>query len=240
MKKLLPILIALTCYFTAFAQEKKFELGAEGGICFSFLRGSIYINKESGLISPVISIFFQYNYKENISFKIPLTYSILGSSNQFVAIDRFAPTRYFEGPRKFRYLTVPCLFHYNSAKKINSFFNAGPFISFLISEVAGYNYNLTGANSELKGTDFYQRVNAGISFGGGISCSIKKKISFSLEIRNDLGLINVLCTNLPIDYEKNWLYGSPVKTNATNFLLGFAYHFIKRKDELRSNSSFKI
>ncbi|MDX2430330.1 MAG: outer membrane beta-barrel protein, partial [Bacteroides sp.] len=97
------------------------------------------------------------------------------------------------------------------------FINAGPYLGFLINantqtkNIEGY------PDTKNDFTENYKRSDWGISAGLGIAIPIGSKLSLSLEVRNNLGLSQINTGDV-------W-QGGYVKTNATNLLVGAAYHF---------------
>lgn len=124
----------------------------------------------------------------------------------------------------FDYLTLPILVRATFGKKVQFFLNAGPYFGYLIKQTfvsKGTNFPTTTSDN----TSLDKRFDTGISTGLGISVPIKTKFAFSFEIRNNLGLFNV--SAVPV------ANNGTIKTNSTNFLLGFTYKLGQRTLETK-------
>ena len=116
----------------------------------------------------------------------------------------------------FDYFTLPILLRTYIGKKHLFFTNAGPYVGYLIKQTdvdKGSNINTVTVDN----TSYTQRLDAGFTIGLGVTIPIKKSFLFTFEIRNNLGLYNVSKGAMADD--------KGVKTNSTNFLLGFAHKF---------------
>jgi hypothetical protein len=96
------------------------------------------------------------------------------------------------------------------------FMNAGPYVGYLLKVTLVTDENDIIPHTELDVTDESYKYDFGISAGLGMKIPIKNKISFNVEVRNNLGLVNT--RSAPIEEE-----GGAVKTNSTNLLLGVTF-----------------
>ncbi|HOY40073.1 MAG TPA: hypothetical protein PLK75_12315, partial [Bacteroidales bacterium] len=71
-------------------------------------------------------------------------------------------------------------------------------------------------------TEYYNRVDYGITTGLGAAVPIGEKILLSFEIRNNTGIYTI--NKIIEDY-----YYPPIKTSSTNLLIGFSYKFGMRE-----------
>ncbi len=190
-----------------FAQSQKYLVGFEGGPSLIILWGNEGLKDyHKNTIGYSGGVFLQHNLTEKVSLRTTLSFERKGSQTVF---DN--PTTVL----KLDYLTLPILARIHFGKKKNYFFDAGPFIGYLLKETevtTGDNVaKITSDN-----TSYFSKFDAGVSIGLGFAYPIKGNIIFSVEIRNNLGIYNIHLSS--ISYKD-----APVRTNSTNLLLGMAY-----------------
>jgi hypothetical protein len=224
IKSLFLGLLFLTVCETTFGQTNKFDIGIEGSPTLTFLWGNDFINNNhKPTIGFIGGLFFQYNFKKIISlrtnFAIERKGSVLTSETTDINGTRVGE---LTTNTKFDYLTFPILVRATFGKKVQYFVNAGPYFGYLIKQTFVYKgTNISTATIDNTSND--KIFDMGISTGLGLSVPIKSKFAFSFELRNNLGLYNV--NDLPDP--QNVI----VKTNSTNFLLGFTYKLGQRASE---------
>lgn len=218
----LLVLFILTIGMKTFGQVYKFEIGIEGCPSFISMRGfdlddSSFRKTDLGFSA---GLFFQYNFNKIISLRTNISYERkgdkIGTAKHIyylnfdpnpTEIDKTVELRY-------EYLTLPILVRLNFGKKIKYFVNAGPYFGYLIkdSEIIKWD-NHPSIVGDFTWLD--KRYDIGISTGLGLSVPIEKKIAVSLEVRDNLGLLNI--SAVPV-----WNNGTN-KTNSLNFLFGITY-----------------
>lgn len=201
---------------TTFGQNNKFDIGVDGSPTLSFLRGNDIIdNSHKSTISFAGGLFFQYNFKKIISLRTNIFFERKGSIFTSQANDiNGNPLGEITTNTNFDYLTFPVLVRATFGKKVQYFVNAGPYFGYLIKQTLvskGANVPTTRRDN----TSLDKRFDIGISTGLGLSVPIKSKFALSIEVRNNLGLYNV--SAVPV------VNNGTIKTNSTNFLLGFTY-----------------
>lgn len=221
MKKILTVLIC-TLTITIYGQTNILDLGIEGGISAASLRGNTSIDNYHGTrIGYMGGLFIQYNFRKIISLRTGSYFEEKGSAIKFDLHDQNGQTvGTIHGKENFDYLTIPLLLRATFGKKLNYFINVGPYIGFLIKQTehtdAFQNYPETNPDR----TDITKKTEIGLSTGLGLSYTIRQHYAFSFEVRNNLGLTNT--SAVPV------LNDGTVKTNALNFLFGFAYKLGQR------------
>ena len=175
----------------------------------SVMRGNEILNEHKSLFTFAAGAFVQWNLDQQFSIRVPLLFERKGSK-----VENEALLSGQEVMIRYTYLTLPVLFRLNVGdKKLRYFLNAGPYLAYLIdygmfSEGEPVSDNFTTTKS-------FKKFDAGISGGMGVSLPIKAHFTLSLEIRNNLGLMNI--SDLPV-------YGDgSIKTNVTQLLLGVSY-----------------
>jgi len=226
IKSLFFGLFLLTVLGTTYGQTNKFDVGVEGSPSLIFLRGNDIIDN---LHKPTIGfsggLFFQYNFKKVVSLRTNIAFERKGSvlSSQTTDING-DPLGEITTNTNFDYLTLPILVRATFGKKVQFFVNAGPYFGYLIKQIfvsKGDNIPTTTSDN----TSLDKRFDTGISTGLGLSIPIKTKFAFSFEVRNNLGLYNV--SAVPV------ANNGTIKTNSTNFLLGFTYKLGQRTSDTK-------
>jgi hypothetical protein len=221
IKSLFLGLLFLTVGEASFGQRNIFDIGIEGSPTLTFLRGNDFIdNNHKPTMGFTSGLFFQYNFKKIISLRTNTAFERKGSVLTFQATDILGnPIGEITTNTNFDYLTLPILVRATFGKKIQYFVNAGPYFGYLIKQTfisKGDNIPTTTDDN----TSLYKRFDIGISTGFGLSVPIKTKFAFSFEVRNNLGLYNT--SDVPV------INDGTIKTNSTNFLLGFTYKLEQR------------
>ena len=210
------VLIALSLSMTIVrGQKNKFDVGVEGSPSLTFIR---YYFPFPEKIFPIIGFsggfFLQYNFPKTFSLRTNIDFEKKGTIDKVTLSDVSGNSVNTSFHFNFDYLVMPVLFRATFGKKINYFINAGPYVGYLINQTFKYNYlNKTNITNY---TNSYNRFDAGITTGLGISIPVKEKILISCEIRNNIGLSNLVKD--PTDS-----YPNKIKTNSTNLLIGFTY-----------------
>jgi hypothetical protein len=226
IKSLFLGLLFLTAGETSFGQRTIFDIGIEGSPTVTFLRGNDFIdNNHKPTTGFTGGLFFQYNFKKIISLRTNIAFERKGSvlTSQTTDING-NPLGEFTTNTHFDYLTLPILVRATFCKKVQFFVNAGPYFGYLIKQTfVSKGDNIPTSTSD--NTSLNNRFDTGISTGLGLSVPIKTKFAFSFEVRNNLGLYNV--SDVPV------VNNGTIKTNSTNFLLGFTYKLGQRTTDTK-------
>jgi hypothetical protein len=217
MKYLSAALLIICLSISVLAQDSKFELGVQGGPSITSIR---YLNGERKAFKSAAAFsggfFFQYNLNKTFSLRIDPSYEQKGYKikNDFTD-SQGNVTGEGKVRGNFDYITLPLLLRASVGNKVKYFVNAGPYMGLLL-----YQNNIVqkplfeGAKRTFSNTNAYKTTDIGITAGIGLTIPIKDKFALSLEIRNNLGLMNIGKSSTEND-----------KTNSTNLLIGFAYKF---------------
>ncbi len=214
----LLILLMSAIAFCAQGQNNKLELGFEGGCSLISLRGNDILSVSSHpRIALVGGFSLQYNFNKKFSLRTNISFERKGAALKEIILEYYPYTGVnFTGNVNLDYLTMPFLFRATFGKKIRYFANGGPFVSFLIRET---NIERPANMPKMVSvhTSDYKKLDAGLTLGVGLSIPLKEHLVISLELRNNLGLINVYAIPQPDSYS--------IGTNSTNVLMGIAYKF---------------
>jgi len=215
--RILTIFVVWTILTTEIChgQVKKFDFGLEGGPSLKSLYGNSVLKKNHKWgIGFSGGLFFQLNFKRNISLRTNIVYERKGSIDPYQRTDSSGnPLGKLITNGNYDYLTLPILIRATFGHKVKYFVNAGPYFGYLIK--AGWEQkgdNFTTRKGDL--TAYTKRFDSGISAGLGLTIPIKSRFYISFEIRNNLGLYNIS----PAVYNDNC-----IKTNSTNLLFGLTY-----------------
>ncbi len=86
------------------------------------------------------------------------------------------------------YLHIPFMFKYSFGDKIRFFVNAGPYFGLLLDysyTTSKTNQSFMNLNSVLNSNDY------GLTSGIGLTFNSEKKLGFNVELRNNLGFMNL-------------------------------------------------
>lgn len=214
--KLIILGFTILTFESIFGQENKIDIGPEGGPSLIFMRGNAIIASTN---SPTIGfsggVFLQYNFKKILSLRTSIAYERKGSIvNGQAGYVYGNPIDVGTTHINDDYLTIPLLVRAKFGRKMKYFFNAGPYLGYLLKET----FVLRGENTpktKIDNTSLNKRFDYGLSTGLGFVIPIKDKFAFSIEIRNNLGLFNTSAVSV--------VNNGTIKTNSTNLLFGFTY-----------------
>jgi hypothetical protein len=185
------------------SQSTKFQVGIEGGPSLSVIRYDEFLNHDTysdiGLFY-TIGAAFQYNMNNKLSIKTNLSFERKGYQNTSGSFHY-----------RFEYLVLPVLLKVNFGKKNWAFTNFGPYIGYLISQSIKFN------NYVYKGNDSpYKKIDLGLTFGIGANIPIYNQLGLTIELRDNLGLMNIEIGTEDQTY-----------TNSTVIQFGIVYNFKK-------------
>lgn len=195
------LLVCITLSYSASSQNIK--VGIEGGPSLTSLRGNNIVEQSESLISYIIGTYVEYPISKNVFLKGGINFERKGSKNDS-KIDAFNESTI---NNYFNYLTVPLSVKYQFEGQIKFFINVGTYIGYLLNSESVVkfkdSYDTTYLN---KNFDF------GVIVGTGLLIPLNDVLEFSLEFRDNFGLINIS--------EVGVIDNGTLKTNSFNFLLG--------------------
>ena len=220
MKQFLLFTLSIVCISNATAQRNKINVGVEGSASSIFLD---YTDKDffDRSIGYSAAGTIQYNFPRLFSIRTNVAYERKGATSEWPL---YSNTNYDGRIEKmnfnFDYFSMPLLLRITLGNKIHCFANAGPFLGYLLKQEVRYTW--AGEAKREDHTDSFNRLDAGIAAGAGLGFTARKKFIFSLEVRHNGGLKDVL---------KNTAYPSDetLKTLSTNILIGICYKLGERE-----------
>lgn len=217
----------------SFSHSNRIVIGLEGGPSMSpFIENKTYKNNDkvhSGFILKTgksLGLSFQWNSSKRLSLRTGITYEnkVVAFTTNYSDVGT-TQSGHGTGSSHFDYLTIPVLARFSYGEKVHFFFNTGVFFSFLTKQIEyaeGTNYHVIGMS--IYSTDYnykfsddynYKPLDFGAIGGVGLGVPIQKRWYFSLELRDNFGISNILYSNS--------YYGRTLTTNSLNLLLGISY-----------------
>jgi hypothetical protein len=219
MKKIISfcVLLALTFQFTnSYGQQNKFAIGIEAGANLGHFYGNPILKKYGeSTVREYRGISLQYNINRTFSLHTGLAYEQKGHHAKLQTINyNGMPTATIISNFTYSYLTVPAMVRATFGKRFRYFVNLGPYAGYALKQISKTEYPQaytieTDDSKSMKQTDF------GISAGSGIAFPVDSKLDLSLEIRNNLGLVNISKVQV--------VENESIKTNTLNLLIGLSY-----------------
>ena len=180
---------------TTFAQNtepktsNKTTLGIQAGANLFGTRGdNSFPNEFDSKIDLWVGVNFEHQLKPGLHFKSNINYerNTLGLETESLGTVS-TPPEDVELTYTFHYLTVPLLLKYSFTKNKTVFINGGPFVGFLLNETGKIN----GESADFAGDSVFKVLNAGLSFGIGKRFKLNQNNSLDIELRDNLGLLNM-------------------------------------------------
>ena len=152
-------------------------------------------------------IFIQYNLKKIFSLKLAPSFERKGEWDA--------------NHLNLNYIVVPLLFSAEIGSKTKGFVDVGPYCGYLMEAYTTADYYEGHKNY----MEYLNRFDAGISAGLGVNIPIEQMFSISIELRNNIGLYQIVTKEQSEEYHWYW------HTYSTNLLFSVAYNFSKRKSK---------
>lgn len=221
---LFACLLLATPAGSLFAQKGSWLAGIEGGPGLSLIYGSnsIYSQSEFSLAGAA-GIYGEYGFTRNFSAKVALHYERVSTrTNNYSAL--LPPGGMLQ--YNLDYLSLPLLVKWSFGGRIRFFVNAGPCLSLLLQESL---WHLPENGNKMKvaeETDAYLPINLAVTAGCGMSIPVWKSLFVTLEVRNNLGVINIRSSVSDFEHD-SYFPGAEMKgyTNSTLLLVGVCYRF---------------
>ena len=189
--RIISSIFLVVLIFSNSISKPKYSFGfyCGGGISKNIITSNI--GKPNYFAVPAISVGLNAEVKtsENWGFKIDPNYLKLGYSYNITFTDLNGKVLSQDKLNvSLNYFQIPLLVKYSFGKKVKYFINAGPYFGYL------YKYSYTtendfqtfmNSNSKLNSTDY------GLTSGIGLTFNSEKKLGFNVELRNNLGFMNL-------------------------------------------------
>ncbi len=208
----------MIAHLAAQAQSNKFSYGIEAGPSITTLYGNRYIETiDNASLGYLLGMRFQYHFSETRSLKSGFGFERKGLVDNIQTTDQLGnPIGDVKYQLNFNYLTLPLLVQFGFGEKIKSFWNAGPYVGYLLNQE--WVYRVT---PEARGdnTSNFKRIDLGFTLGIGVTLPLDNHFSISSELRNNLGLYNT--SALPVRND------GKIQTFSSVVCLGLTYRASK-------------
>jgi hypothetical protein len=216
MKRIILLGMMLMSIVLSNAQSNIIDIGIQGSPSVIFLRGDNFSYRN---YKPIIGfssgLSADLNLTDFFSIVTGLSFERKGSQAFYQVIDdQGTPLSIAPANSYLDYLAIPVLLRFNLGKNVKFYFNVGAYLGYLFNQSYVNKDKLLPSTTNFM-TPTYRNFDTGFSSGIGIKLPMKKRFYFSMEIRNNLGLYNILPNNS----------NSGVKTNSTNLLIGIFRKF---------------
>jgi len=200
-----------------FAQSNKLSGAVEGGLGFRSLSGNELVdNNTKSDLGYIFGVSGQYSFSENYSLKAGLYFQKKGAKANTNNTDSLGnPTGTSDIKINFNYLTIPVLFKSTFGSGLKFFVNAGPYLGILLSAKDEIPAIGNQPANTIDTKDITESIDFGLTGGIGIIIPAGKKLGISIEIRDDLGLVNI--SKAPV------YNGGTLKNNTLNFIAGIVF-----------------
>ena len=201
--------ILIFCLGQLFGQKNIFNIGVEGGTNLTFLHKNTTFLPFGQALGFTGGLSLQYNLSERIGIKTGINFERRVTTVRVDLTDANGqPDGVIIHNARFDYMIVPLMGKITWENKGKLYYvNAGPHLGYLSRQSNSnvHTYIDGYSRGELNHLDI------GISTGIGAMFPINQNIYLTTEVRSNLGLRDMLTTDLTI------------KTNAVNLLAGIAY-----------------
>jgi Outer membrane protein beta-barrel domain len=199
--------------------DSRITIGTEGGLgrfnvnVDSFFRGkTLWRTRLQG------GIFVQYRFSERYSLRTGLLYEHKGTSVKSPSVT-FPPLMATYNFNLY-YCVLPILMRATFGEEKQFFVNGGPYIGYLL-HYTQFEDNAIGEGPKYNVSHKAHRIDAGISLGIGGHIMLTKAFLMSLELRHNLGLLNVM--------KKEYYAEQAIKNRSTQLLLGLGWRIKEKK-----------
>lgn len=173
--------------FTARAQNGGIEIGAVTGLNISSLHSEIFNRFFDWRYTVVKSIQINHTLSEKWSIVTGVNYEskgCKGTDMKLLGIENTSLGSDHTFDFALEYVTFPLLVRYTD-DRFPIFINAGPYFGHLLNYTETFDIIVLERTADVKENDF------GLSFGAGAVFALTDEINLSVELRNNLGLVNV-------------------------------------------------
>lgn len=201
-------------------QTHQLDVGIEGGIGLSSLRGEGLIVDFDSRMGFSTGVSIQYHLNESFALKTSVLYERKGSKLEDVMFKNDVDDPHgvlSDWYEELNYITVPILAKYSFGGQKNFYVNAGPFVSYLLDAYTVIKPDHTLPRVEVENTEFHNRTDFGLAAGIGGQINLNENIVLSVELRNNLGFATVKDEG-------------EFKTNSTNIMFGVAYSLLGKNN----------
>lgn len=196
--------VAAIMFSSLIYSQNEMLFGINGGATYSNTRGNVIADEGNASLDFLIGFAAEYSISESFSIKINLNYERKTTSIESITFENTNIRTTYS------YLTLPILAKYSFGSSKDFYLNGGPFVGFLLNAKSKAD-DFPSATF----TDLQNKVDVGLSVGIGKRFELSDSNSLDVEIRNNLGLVNISAVKVIDD--------ATVKTNAINLILMYNF-----------------
>ncbi|MBF8148776.1 PorT family protein [Winogradskyella sp. F6397] len=210
MKNIKLLLLALGCVFTSqISAQNDFKIGVNAGLNYPSNRGYVYAKNNNFKIGHLFGVTLEYYLKENLSIKANVNYERKVRKKQLTYFNNQAEETGKENFEDlYEYINIPIVLKHEFGNS-KFFVNGGVFVNYLFNQKLDTDYPNDNRISKTE----QKKIDFGLSVGIGTIIALNEKNELTIELRDDLGVIDT--GGVPEIYE-----GS-INTNAVKLILGW-------------------
>ena len=210
-------MVLLIAHAPLFAQQPRFELGAQVGPGLTALRGNRSVDQTDALLAPAAGLTFQVDLSEHFGIRLGAGYQRKGVRDEVLFTDvNGTRTGTVDVTYATDFLTFPLMARYAFGQATRFSIGLGPYAGMLLQ--AKETWSGTGLQGgDVDRTDDLEPWDFGISASGGAAWSLGGNLWINAEVRYDKGLTNI--SALPV------VDDGSIRTNAVSLLVGCSYRF---------------
>ena len=118
----------------------------------------------------------------------------------------------------YNYTTLPILMRAHVGKKKKFFIDAGTYFGYLLSQKTKTVFS--GSTNVSNDNDLYKKLDFGLAYGIGYAKTISRNKTLGIELRNNMGLMNVSKTDV--------VNNGKIKTNAFLLMMEYSFNVTKK------------
>lgn len=218
MKKTIALLITALTSLTLAAQSTPLKFGVNAGATYAGVYGNRIAEENDYAVDFLVGLSLEVPLNEKFSLSTNINYERI-SFERFRPFDEifFDPDdpAFMDGGFDVRltlhYVTIPVNLKYYIGASKRFYINGGPFAGIYVGESG----KVDGKKVKTEGDNLYKTINAGVNLGFGTSIPLNAKNNLNIELRENLGLINI--SDVPV------VDGDNLKTNSVNLIVSWQF-----------------
>ena len=214
MKKLLFTICVVALVSNSILAQSKIRFGVNGGMTYSSFRGNEAAEELDAGFDFLVGVSVEYPLKNKLSLLANLSYdskTAAGTPSGFIPSPEDPASGNINAEANYQYITLPIVLKYKIGAKQSFYADAGLFVGYLLKSQTHEDYYNTSDDT----TSLNKKIDAGLVLGFGKSFKLKNNQEITIELRENLGLLNTSKVNVS--------GGNSVKTNSLNLILSYSF-----------------
>jgi hypothetical protein len=226
MRKRTICLLLLSIPMWVYSQQYRFEVGVESGPTLGKFWSNM-LTPDHFTINTYYSAgtYFRYRFSPNLSIQTGLYNEMIGTSDEVKQKSTSGYKGKINISQHVNYMTMPFLFRLSFGNRLKGNFVAGSFVSVLTNHKTVWDYG--DHRESYNNTNKTNWFNAGIIWGGGLEYNILPQMNIGVEVRNQMGFVNM-------DAKPSLAY---FRTNSLQILfrIGYQFKWVEKKEKKRKD-----